>query len=106
MSVPQSPTDDEEALRCLEDCLEQLPPETRAFILDYYAGDGQDRITNRRRLADEMGTGLNALRNRALRLRANLQECVQECIDGKRDKRGDSATQKQKDDHGASGRSS
>jgi DNA-directed RNA polymerase specialized sigma24 family protein len=99
----QTQVEDEEALRCLETCLEELPPETRAFILDYYAGDGSERIANRRKLAEELGTGLNALRNRALRLRANLQECVRLRLEGKRDKEPGSATEKQKDAAGTEG---
>lgn len=86
----------DEALSCLEAALEELPPETRAFILAYYSGDGQDRIENRKRMAQELGTGLNALRNRALRLRGNLQAAVQECLERGRDKRDRSATQVQR----------
>lgn len=81
---------DTTALDCLEHCLERLPPESRAFILDYYSGDGQERIQKRKRMAEQMRMGLNALRNRALRLRASLQSCVHQCA--ARDTRGASAT--------------
>ena len=60
----------------LWDCLLTLTPDTRAFILRYYEGDRQARIRNRRAMSDELGIPLNALRNRALRLRERLEECV------------------------------
>ena len=61
----------------LWDCLLTMAPDTRAFILRYYEGDKQARIRNRRAMSDELGIPLNALRNRALRLRERLEECVE-----------------------------
>jgi DNA-directed RNA polymerase specialized sigma24 family protein len=61
----------------LWDCLLNLPPDTRAFILRYYEGDKQVRIRNRRAMSEELGIPLNALRNRALRLRERLEDCVE-----------------------------
>jgi DNA-directed RNA polymerase specialized sigma24 family protein len=61
----------------LWDCLLGLPPDTRGFILRYYEGDKQARIRNRRTMSEELGIPLNALRNRALRLRERLEDCVQ-----------------------------
>ena len=61
----------------LWDCLVGLPPDTRTFILRYYEGDKQARIRNRRAMSQELGIPLNALRNRALRLRERLEDCVQ-----------------------------
>ena len=68
---------DEELLQCLDGCLEVLAPETRAMLLEYYAGGS--RITPRQRMADRMGLSSNALRNRMLRLRRNLESCIQAC---------------------------
>ena len=61
----------------LWDCLLGLPPDTRTFILRYYEGDKQARIRNRRAMSEDLGIPLNALRNRALRLRERLEDCVQ-----------------------------
>jgi DNA-directed RNA polymerase specialized sigma24 family protein len=75
---PGVQVDDEEAALAsvLWDCLQNLPPDTRAFILRYYEGDKQVRIRNRRAMSEELGIPLNALRNRALRLRERLEDCV------------------------------
>lgn len=65
--------------RCLEYCLSKLTAEKRQFILDYYQGEKADKLNRRRHMADRLGISNLALRNRALRLRTNLQECVLDC---------------------------
>ena len=66
----------ESVLAALRACLDAAGTNARALILAYYGGDGAVRIATRKRLADEHGISLNALRNRALRLRDALEECV------------------------------
>jgi DNA-directed RNA polymerase specialized sigma24 family protein len=68
----------EAAVAALGECLEQLGDRARALILSYYGADGAQRIRSRQRLASELGSSLNALRNRALRLRETLERCVRE----------------------------
>lgn len=63
------PVSDELAER-LNRCLATLEPEQRRLLLSYY----QDK--QRERLAAELGLQMNALRNRALRLREKLEKCV------------------------------
>lgn len=67
-------------LACLERCLEQLPEEERTIILYYYQGDNQGRIRNRRDIAAALGITMNALRLRARRIRAKIEECVSRCM--------------------------
>jgi DNA-directed RNA polymerase specialized sigma24 family protein len=67
------------ALSCLDRCLARLSPDRRALILEYYGGDPRTRIAARQRLAERFGVQPGALRNRALRLRENLERCVAEC---------------------------
>jgi DNA-directed RNA polymerase specialized sigma24 family protein len=66
----------EHVLAALRACLDAAGTMARHLILTYYGGDGAVRIAMRKRLADEHGISLNALRNRALRLRDALEECV------------------------------
>jgi hypothetical protein len=64
---------------CLEQCLQEvLTTEERDFLLEYYQGDRQVRIQSRQRMAARLGIGLNALRNRALRLRDKLDVCLRD----------------------------
>jgi DNA-directed RNA polymerase specialized sigma24 family protein len=57
-------------------CLEALPPETRRLLERYYTGESGERIRDRKALAEEFGIEVNALRNRALRLRRQLESCI------------------------------
>jgi DNA-directed RNA polymerase specialized sigma24 family protein len=76
-SMSQSEAEPDPVLPLLQTCLESLGPEAAAFILDYYAADGgAGRIERRQRLAEVSGISLNALRNRALRIRLSLEKCV------------------------------
>ncbi len=68
--------ENEQRLTNLEHCLSRLAPSNRSMLERYYTGDSGDRIRNRRQLAAELGLDRNALRNRALRLRRQLEECI------------------------------
>jgi RNA polymerase sigma factor (sigma-70 family) len=59
----------QESVDALEDCLRQLPAEQRRIIEAYYSGD-------RDRLAESLGVSMNALRNRTMRIREKLFDCV------------------------------
>jgi DNA-directed RNA polymerase specialized sigma24 family protein len=72
----------ERRLECLEGCLGGLKPDERGLITDYYQGEKDVKIGNRKALADRLGVPLNALRIRACRLRARLEECVRSCVGG------------------------
>jgi RNA polymerase sigma factor (sigma-70 family) len=65
----------ERRLDWLVACLDQLPAESRALILDYYQGDHRERIRHRRQMAERLGIPPNALRIRVHRIRARL-ECL------------------------------
>lgn len=69
--------------RCLEECLAlALSPADRDFLLKYYEGDQRARIRSRQDMAARLGIGMNALRNRALRLREKLETCLQQRLRG------------------------
>jgi DNA-directed RNA polymerase specialized sigma24 family protein len=87
--VPQMPlaaatveTDETEAdeYECLEHCMQRLAPLKRKLLLQYYQEERQAKIDNRKRLAEQLGIALNALRIRAHRIRLTVQQCVQECL--------------------------
>lgn len=78
-SPAQQPEDDS-LHRCLDRCLPQLPPDGRDLILSYYVAEGRARIDNRRRYAKALRISESALRNRAQRLRDQLERCITECL--------------------------
>ncbi len=72
----------ERKLGCLNKCLQELSAENQRIILEYYQGEKRDKIENRQRLAQSLGIPQNALRNRAVRLREKLEECILNCLNG------------------------
>lgn len=71
---------EEEEYDCLDQCLEGMNVEDRDLILRYYLEDKRNKIDYRKRLAEELGIAINALRIRAHRIRKPLKKCVQECV--------------------------
>jgi len=66
--------------RCFDRCLEELAADSRKLILDYYQEERRAKIELRKLLADRLGVPLNALRIRAHRIRARLEQCIEKCI--------------------------
>jgi DNA-directed RNA polymerase specialized sigma24 family protein len=59
----------------------QLSPENRRLVLEYYQNEKRAKIDHRRKLAEQLGIAVNALRIRAHRIRLQLQKCVQACLE-------------------------
>jgi DNA-directed RNA polymerase specialized sigma24 family protein len=70
----------ERDMDCLEGCLGALPDDKRELITSYYQGDTAQKIANRKALAARLGTPINALRSRALRVRETLEACLHNCL--------------------------
>lgn len=76
--------DDDTHLRCLENCLSQISDANKELILRYYSFDRQAKIDDRKKLATHLGLSINALRIKALRIRAKVEECVTKCVRGEK----------------------
>jgi DNA-directed RNA polymerase specialized sigma24 family protein len=72
----------ERRLECLDRCLETLSDDNRRLILRYYQLQRGAQIEQRRRVAEEHGIPLNALRLRVHRIRGRLEACVRGCLAG------------------------
>ena len=68
--------DEAAVMAALQNCLRRLDARSSELILAYYTGDGGEGRRARGRLAQALGLSLNALRNRALRIREALELCV------------------------------
>jgi DNA-directed RNA polymerase specialized sigma24 family protein len=81
--LPNPKTDCEQAeleYACLDRCVAKLTAEQRELVLSYYQEEKHAKIEHRKLLASRLGIAANALRIRAHRIRASLQECVKECL--------------------------
>ena len=72
--------EEDERLECLEKCLQSLPREQRDLLLEYYQDDRRAKIAGRLGIAERLGLTRNALANRIVRLRHQLEACVTRCV--------------------------
>ena len=63
-------------LRALHACLDELPDDARALLLDYYRDAKSKKVTRRRQLAKAQGISLTILRSRVHRLRKLLERRI------------------------------
>jgi DNA-directed RNA polymerase specialized sigma24 family protein len=75
--APDAKTVYERRMDCLDRCLEELKPEQRELIVDYYRDTRRDKIDRRRGLAARLGITKNALGIRVLRIRDALLACIE-----------------------------
>lgn len=66
---------------CLEKCLEELEPNNRELVLDYYRREKQAKINFRKELAGRLGLTANALRIKVHHIRARLHACIEDCLE-------------------------
>lgn len=78
--APAEPEELNPRLDCFDRCLEELPPESRTFILEYFEDEGEAKIKHHKAMAERLGITLNALRLRAHRIRVALEACVAKCM--------------------------
>ena len=64
----------------LRHCLDSLLPDQRELVVSYYQGEKKTKIKNRQKLSDRLNVTLNTPRMRVLRIRAQLEACVEECL--------------------------
>jgi DNA-directed RNA polymerase specialized sigma24 family protein len=74
--VADSSSEDEDLHRRLERCLNTMRKEQRELLIEYYRSTGRQKIEHHRELAAKLGITLNALRNRLMRARKELDDCV------------------------------
>ena len=85
MQPARVPADEDEERRfaCLEKCIEKLAEIERDLVIAYYQEEKHAKIDHRKKLAEQLGVGLNALRIRAHRIRERLHDCAEDCLGAK-----------------------
>jgi RNA polymerase sigma factor (sigma-70 family) len=73
-------SESEPEYECLEACLGTLSADKRSLIVEYYMEEKRAKIQHRQFLAKKLGISVNALQIKTHRIRADLQECVQNCV--------------------------
>ena len=60
--------------------MEKLTQRARQLVLAYYAEEGAAKVEAHRKLANELGKSVNALRIDVHRIRGALRQCVGGCV--------------------------
>jgi hypothetical protein len=84
ISILPPPDNSEIEVRCgcLEQCLKtEASADERSWVLRYHDGEGRQRIENRKKLAEELGITINALRIRIFHIQARLRPCIEDCLE-------------------------
>jgi DNA-directed RNA polymerase specialized sigma24 family protein len=66
----------EELLLALDHCMALMREDHRQLLQSYYQWTGREKIEHHRQLAEKLGLTMNALRNRLMRARAELDKCI------------------------------
>jgi DNA-directed RNA polymerase specialized sigma24 family protein len=82
LRAPEASDDDDDELldSCLSHCMSHLPQRSRELILQYYQGERQIKIRLRKEMAERLGVKPTNLRLKAQRIRAELKECILDCL--------------------------
>ena len=73
--------DDQTKYDCLDKCIAELPARSQSVILAYYEDRGLEKIRRRKKIAEELGITVTALRLRVFQMRLLLKNCVEKCLE-------------------------
>lgn len=76
----KAPDEQSFSSECLDRCLDELSPETRNLLLEYFSEAKQAKIELHRRISESMQATQTALRMRVMRSKQKLKLCVLECM--------------------------
>lgn len=66
---------------CLRICLLELTVEKRELLIAYYAKERRAKIDQRAKMAQQLSVSIETLRVRMCRIRSELVECIEHCLD-------------------------
>lgn len=65
---------------CLDKCLDELPPQKKELVLQYFSRTKTAKINLRRQISQTMEKSQTAVRMEVKRIKDRLKRCVQECM--------------------------
>jgi DNA-directed RNA polymerase specialized sigma24 family protein len=71
----------QEKHNCLDKCMSELTAHNQSLVLAYYEAEGQAKIVGRKKLAEQSGITLTALRIRVFHIRVQLSKCLKVCLE-------------------------
>lgn len=80
MREEESEHEQARTLTCLHRCLDELLPESRSLVLEYFKHEGRSKIEARKALVSRLAITERALVNRIYKLKLVLHKCVGHCL--------------------------
>jgi RNA polymerase sigma factor (sigma-70 family) len=65
---------------CLDKCLQELPPESRDLLLDYFSESKVAKVDLHQRISATLKMTQTALRMRVMRAKQKLKICIEHCM--------------------------
>jgi RNA polymerase sigma factor (sigma-70 family) len=72
-------TENEPEMTKLRRCIEELEPDEKDLVLEYYGREGRERIDTRRRMCDQLNCSAAALYTRISRIKNSIRDCIEAC---------------------------
>lgn len=66
--------------KCFRQCFMSLPPDHRELLIGYYPREKPARIKKRKEMAERMGISPNALRLQVFKIKLELRQCLNGCL--------------------------
>ncbi|MEQ1922435.1 MAG: hypothetical protein ABL952_07990 [Pyrinomonadaceae bacterium] len=79
-SLPEIDAESGSSADFLDKCLQELPPDSRGLILEYFSETKRAKIDLHKNLAEKLKTSQAALRVKIMRIKQRLRLCLQECM--------------------------
>lgn len=80
LQVENKEDEDNSYRQCMRKCLNNLLPEQREFVIEYFRYKKQAKINHHKEMAKRMNLDVNAMRTRVYRLKLDLERCVRKCV--------------------------
>ena len=78
VNISQETMDIEKMDSCLQRCLSNLSPSNRELVMNYYS---EKRTKKHKDMAQELGVSVSTLRVLVYRIRKDLKNCIQTCLE-------------------------
>lgn len=83
VTIPSAtPSEPSFSRACLDKCLDELSPESKDLVLDYFSEAKIAKIRSRQQISRALKTTQTALRMRVMRIKQKLKNCVVDCMSG------------------------
>lgn len=82
-ALPEVDGEQNDTIECFNNCLSNLNEDDRRILIEYYNKEKGEKIEARKKLSEDLGISINTLHIKIYRLRNDLKNCIEQCIEKK-----------------------